>query len=440
MYNKKIINLATSLVLAFGIFSCSQQTPNTVSSSASSSQTAALDTSTTIDSSAITQVSTGDSNSATSSSLVDANTNTTLASGANFNTAEIKDTMIAYHDTDNVFRDSEALNKEQGDASFGVKAVDLVAATDIYATLKNVKTGELRDTLRAALLSDLNDQRAAEAKAQNQLKGIENREKVDNNLLARLQVHGKKYQVKRSQVISIDNGDGTITRISQVEFKRGNVLKVNKESKTYDKATKKLIKIIHNFNEKAGLYSREAVRVAIFNSTGGRTVTTEATTKFKDGKVRVVNETRILDVNGNGTGTGVVTVTTKDGKVTTYNINMTITVFVASSSVKDPNNSASAISVNQQANGTATVTTGTTTATTDISNAAEGSTPTTTTTVSPSPAASASPAASSSPTVSASPIAAASSSPAASASPTAAVSSSPAASASPIIVATSPSP
>ncbi|MFN8576409.1 MAG: hypothetical protein U0354_06090 [Candidatus Sericytochromatia bacterium] len=85
-----------------------------------------------------------------------------------------------------------------------------------------------------------------------------------------------------------------------------------------------MIKVIHNLEERNSLFNQLAVKVNTFNSDGSKTETTETTSDYKDGKKKIIRESRTLDSNGYGTGTGIITITSSEGVVSTYNIVLNI--------------------------------------------------------------------------------------------------------------------
>lgn len=392
MKRKKNINVLLALIVSTGIVSCTQAAPlvlpnntnnsevnsNTASNNSNDNTSLQSNSSIAIQPAAPVIETVDSAKVAAEISKNDLSViSAPLSTGANFKTDDVKEALVNYQDTDSIFRESQSIIKSADDTNvkatsgFSTKAKN--QRTVIYektVTYKKVvieksTSSNRRNSDNEWYVND-NSKNGLLSSIANLLDEIKNqktyysnddfavKKPVISNLLRGLFLP-KRYQIKKSEEITIDNGDGTITRNTEIEFRKGNTVKVNKAAKTYEKSTKALIKVIHNLEEKNSQFTQLAVRALTFNSDGTKNEVTETTTKYKDGRVKVIHESKTLDANGYGSGTGVISITAKDGTVSTYSVVTNLDATGQTSTVTDPETGA-VVQVVQKSDGTATLT------------------------------------------------------------------------------------
>lgn len=158
-----------------------------------------------------------------------------------------------------------------------------------------------------------------------QIKVHESKLKLLKDVKKSLNLKRKDANVKNSDVVEIQNADGTTSKIMTVKFenKTGNNIRENKVVKTFS-SDGKLIKMEHYLTVDLNNLDRTYTKIVEYNTDGSKKVVVKSETKWADGKSRIVSEERNINADGSGTGFGTVTITSKDGTVKTYEIKVTI--------------------------------------------------------------------------------------------------------------------
>jgi hypothetical protein len=279
----KSVRLTLSLLISAGIItSCSQQAPNL---------TGAQNSGTTVN-----------QNGSASASLSQS--------------AETQDVMASNQDDESTISDSDIVIQDEN--SFSVKA-------------ENGDGNDLRD-LRDNLKDDLKELREAlrdrENSLKNRLKNLESQlkliKKLDDNKLLKLK--RKNIEVHTSNVVVIQNADGTTTKNIVISFQSHNQENTRevKISKTFA-ANGILLRTEYFITQSNNGFTRSYYKVVDHNANGSVTINLRSVTNWKSGKTRTVTEVQNLDANGNGTGNGTVVVVMPNGQTTTFNFSYTIT-------------------------------------------------------------------------------------------------------------------
>ncbi len=394
MKNNSLLGISLALLIGVGAISgCSPQNTNPASPTTNSSAKPADSSNGTTTTVGVgvginTGVTASPSPAASSSTGSSTTVNSgTSASAQATSVTNAKDAMTAYNDDEATFSDSESVSAD----SFKTKAMDeihaltsgnptLTAGTSATTTTTatNTTTGVATTTTnpsRGRVRKDLISSGAVVLNADgtvtvDPVKFAAEKDKLRSKLSAvrvilkdKLQTLRRKNNVVRtSDVETKDNGDGTTTKTTNIEFKndKANITRENVFSVTTNTADGKVVGREHSLKITHNLYSRTSTRIVTIDATtGAKKVVTDSTTTWKDGRKRVAHEERNLDATGAGTGTGTITITSKDGKVTTYNLSSKITADVAvSATTTDPaSNSAVSSTVAVDGSATQTVTT-----------------------------------------------------------------------------------
>lgn len=292
----KLLNMSLVLFVNIGIISaCSQQTPNTTNTNNSQS----------------TQQSSDSSNSS-----IDIN------ASVQQNT-EIKDTQDSLQDDEMTARDSEFIADNQTDFQTKALTTNLSANVNAKVGATAVIKNSLTKSEREEILKDRKDILKAKINLlQDKLKIVKDITSDLKNKVARKDVY-----IRTSDVATVNNDDGTTTKIMTIRFENksdASLYRENKISKTYN-SDGILIRIEQIIDAHFQNYTREYTRIVDVNSDGSRKAVINSTTTWTNGRIRVLSEQRDISADRSGTATGTITITTKDGQTTTYNINTTIT-------------------------------------------------------------------------------------------------------------------
>ncbi|MFN8674489.1 MAG: hypothetical protein U0457_20710 [Candidatus Sericytochromatia bacterium] len=269
-----------------------------------------------------------------------------VSSGNDFNTEEIKDSLVNYHDLDNIFSQSEGISLDTTDnntSTFSTKSLDLRKRADDGDSFENkiikanINNNDKKQYFSESIKNsrqELVELKKYDKKEQDfQLK---NKEKLQDNSKANYIFNTRKEKVNCSKQVSYKGDDGNLVKKNEIEFKRDNNSKVNRVNKIYDKNNNKLAKFIHNYEFRNAKYTQTASRVITFNSDGGRNITTECVIKYTNGIVKMIEETRVLDRYGKGNGFGCIKINHPNGKKLVHNVNISCDNKSKISSVKDP--------------------------------------------------------------------------------------------------------
>lgn len=253
---------------------------------------------------------------------------------------DVKDALVSYQDIDSIFSESENLSSSSQDkiissSSFAVKS--LIQNDIRFDNSKNTQI-DLKDTIVNQLkqIRDNKIKQDAKMSSSNQ-RALDNKKVLTTNNNQKISFHSKS-DIRNSEEVQLDNGDGTTIRDKEFEFNRDNITRVNRTSKIYQKNTNNLTKLEHHFSAKHINYIQEATRLINFDNIGGRVINTECTTKFNDGKVTVLSERKTIDRFGNGIGIGLIKVIYITGKTFSYNFNTSSNSIEQKCNLKDTKN------------------------------------------------------------------------------------------------------
>ena len=139
------------------------------------------------------------------------------------------------------------------------------------------------------------------------------------------QLKRQNFVVRNSDKESVENEDGSITETMSIEFsnERTGVTRNIWLSKTLMNDI--VVKVEFELDEKTPAFDRNATRIVTHHDDGSKTVLIESKTTWKNGKVREVNQERLIDAEGNVSGSGTITITDADGTVTTKDLSVSIT-------------------------------------------------------------------------------------------------------------------
>jgi hypothetical protein len=135
----------------------------------------------------------------------------------------------------------------------------------------------------------------------------------------------KNNTVRTSDVEKVTNDDGSMTETIKVEFE--NTRTGLKRTTYLARTTKdgKLMSVDFKLDASATNYTRTVNRTVTVNADGSRNVSIESITKWTNGRMREVNQERVVSADGSVTGTGTITITGADGKTMTRNLTLGIT-------------------------------------------------------------------------------------------------------------------
>ncbi len=406
MKSKRSFNFTLALFISVGVITgCSQNTVTTPIPSSVVSSTPAQNNQTTNSSTSpvvntpssstpaltapvITNPSNQTSTVVTTPSVTPANPTTNNTDSSS--TSASKEAMTSYYDDESTFKDSESLSND----SFGTKALGDMSNTAFATTLPSPTTSgstatAKKDEVKATATTTITTNQAIRAENKAQIRAdLKNSGAVTVNADGTLTVDSAKLKaqkdqikiklqeslkvfkennsdlrrknnvIRKSDVQEVDNGDGTKTKTVNIEFKneKSQVVRDNVYSKTTS-ADGKVTGTEHSLSVTTPNYTKSTTRVTTVDTTTMiKTIVTNSTTTWKDGKKVIINEQRTIDSTGKGTGTGTMTVTTKEGKTTTYNLSSNISVSAQVSVTATDPVTDSIVTTTENADGTATQT------------------------------------------------------------------------------------
>lgn len=135
----------------------------------------------------------------------------------------------------------------------------------------------------------------------------------------------KAQAVRTSETEEIENEDGSITKITKVEFKNEKTGVTRNVTSTRTTMDEKLVSAFYTLEATHKNYTRTVERSVEVNAEGQRTVKVTAVTTWQDGRKRERSEERVVAADGSATGGGTMTVTRADGTVKTYTYTLGVT-------------------------------------------------------------------------------------------------------------------
>ncbi|MBC7473237.1 MAG: hypothetical protein H7263_03015 [Candidatus Sericytochromatia bacterium] len=262
---------------------------------------------------------------------VDANTNTSSSNSSNSN----GNGSVSGNTNSNVKLDIFS-NLQSGFRKELISSGAINVSSDGSVTLDQNKYNQQRDSFRNSLQSNI---------------------QVVNNLSLSLRRNSNSI-ITNSNVDIKDNGDGTTTRTSNIQFKNSNNLNITRGNifSITSSADGTVISREHSLRVTNDLSVRTVNRIILNDrSSSSIKVLTYSTTTFKNGSTRVLYEERTLDTNGSGTGKG--TLTVNNGNTTkTYNLETKVTANVVKSGTARTSDSKSSVSFITNADGSFTQT------------------------------------------------------------------------------------
>ncbi len=135
----------------------------------------------------------------------------------------------------------------------------------------------------------------------------------------------KAQAVRTSDTEEIENEDGSITKITKIEFKNEKTGVTRNVTSTRTTMDEKLVSAFYTLEATHQNYTRTVERSVEVNAEGQRTVKVTAVTTWQDGRKRERSEERVVAADGSATGGGTLTVTRADGTVKTYTYTLGVT-------------------------------------------------------------------------------------------------------------------
>jgi hypothetical protein len=200
--------------------------------------------------------------------------------------AEANVAFSSMYSNEQAFQDSEAVaDSKQG---FNTKALDLGLDTTIGADLKT-RLDQL--TSQLTINSD-----------------------VSADLV--LRINRPDFTVRSSNVVTINNNDGSTAKFLAVEFtgKTSGKTETDKLSNTF--SANGSAKLEHYLTANAGGYNKIAVRTENNSNSSQKTVETKSTASLSNGSSIIINETRTA--NNGLQGSGTISITSAGGTKTNY--------------------------------------------------------------------------------------------------------------------------
>lgn len=135
----------------------------------------------------------------------------------------------------------------------------------------------------------------------------------------------KAQAVRTSETEEIENEDGSITKITKVEFKNEKTGVTRNVTSTRTTMDEKLVSAFYTLEATHKNYTRTVERSVEVDAEGQRTVKVTAVTTWQDGRKRERSEERVVAADGSATGGGTMTITRADGTVKTYTYTLGVT-------------------------------------------------------------------------------------------------------------------